>query len=55
MSHEILMIICPVNALIHRILYRIMIENVEFTVAAYTIVAVHPIITINRIFVEAKQ
>jgi hypothetical protein len=47
--------ICPLNALIFRILYRIMNENVRFTVAAHIIVAVYPIITINRISVEVKQ
>jgi hypothetical protein len=37
------------------ILYRIMSENVEFRVVAYTIVAVHPIITTDRISVEVEQ
>jgi hypothetical protein len=32
-----------------------MSENLEFRVAAFTIVAVHPIITINRIFAEVEQ
>jgi hypothetical protein len=32
-----------------------MSENAEFTVVAYTIVVVHPIITIDRISVEVEQ